>query len=196
MTVALEIWFRTAQPFSPLFHYWFGRGGAGLDDITLEQANDAASGAGIATQSLHNQPFTVTGAQQQPSQLAESDGRTRILSFDAVHFRSGFPLLPDDDRVASWKSTLAGGRAIHFGFFTDDRYYAAGMKTWAPQGSIDVDSGHASAVIGYSDTEGAFRIKDSWGPDFGETGEWWLPYEVAAGERIARAFAVGYAPLG
>jgi C1A family cysteine protease len=46
--------------------------------------------------------------------------------------------------------------------------------------------GHEVLVIGYDDNEsqGAFKVRNSWGKDWANGGNFWLPYSVAADPAI------------
>lgn len=47
---------------------------------------------------------------------------------------------------------------------------------------------HAVAAVGYDDPLQAFRIRNSWGPGWGENGYAWLPYEFH--EQVLEAWVV------
>lgn len=38
------------------------------------------------------------------------------------------------------------------------------------------DGGHFWTVVGWSDTRAAFRAQNSWGPEWGDRGRFWMPY--------------------
>lgn len=50
---------------------------------------------------------------------------------------------------------------------------------WEPKAYEEVTSGHALCVIGYNDNkfEGAFKIVNSWGEDYGDNGYLWVKYD-------------------
>ena len=41
-----------------------------------------------------------------------------------------------------------------------------------------VDGGHCIAIVGYSKTKDAFRLRNSWGTDWGDAGYAWLPMDM------------------
>lgn len=56
-----------------------------------------------------------------------------------------------------------------------------------PYRTDDIVGGHTMAIIGYDDDgygkydgRGAFKVRNSWGPDFGDSGFWYCPYELVA----------------
>lgn len=45
-------------------------------------------------------------------------------------------------------------------------------------GSTDIAGGHSMVVVGYSDRRQAFKIQNSWGPDFADDGFFWMAYDA------------------
>ncbi len=41
-----------------------------------------------------------------------------------------------------------------------------------------LDAAHCVAIVGYDDAQGAWKIKNSWGPDWGEGGFMWVKYHT------------------
>ena len=101
--------------------------------------------------------------------------------------------IPRSDALASVKKWLAAGHPSMFGF----EIFPSFPRGWnAPGGEIPfpgpegaADSGHAIVVVGYDDekkiknnqfgteTTGALLIRNSWGPNWGDNGYGWLPYQ-------------------
>jgi len=54
--------------------------------------------------------------------------------------------------------------------------YQAG-QVWRPQSSHAV-MGHAMCIVGYDDAKGAFKVRNSWGADWGENGYVWIAYDA------------------
>lgn len=48
---------------------------------------------------------------------------------------------------------------------------------WLPPDNNSVDEmGHAVTVVGYSDIQQAFYLRNTWGPEWNECGHFWFPY--------------------
>jgi C1A family cysteine protease len=78
------------------------------------------------------------------------------------------------------KACLADGWPFAFGFsvyesFESDAVASTGIVPM-PQPNERMIGGHAVLAVGYDDARGAMLIRNSWGPDFGIGGYFWLPY--------------------
>jgi Papain family cysteine protease len=54
--------------------------------------------------------------------------------------------------------------------------YEAG-QVWTPQDSYIVGD-HATCIVGYDEAKQAFKVRNSWGPYWGEEGYVWIGYEA------------------
>ena len=88
------------------------------------------------------------------------------------------------------KTYLSAGHPAMFGFtvYSSIEQVAATGRIPYPSGREKIEGGHAVAAMGYDDkltiknkaggeTKGALLIRNSWGPEWGEKGYGWLPYE-------------------
>lgn len=76
------------------------------------------------------------------------------------------------ETVKQWVLTtgpVVFGTDWYTGFFTPD-------GGWVKM-SGQIEGGHAYLVRGYSSNRGAFKCRNSWGPNWGLHGEFWLPEE-------------------
>jgi hypothetical protein len=111
----------------------------------------------------------------------------------AVDYRIGNFRVVRAERPDDVKGELAHGRPVVFGMLInrsfmrlkgDDIYDVPPDK---PLG------GHAMVLIGYDDSRQAFRVMNSWGPEWGDRGYGWISYRAFAAGTHA-AFTVDGAP--
>lgn len=75
------------------------------------------------------------------------------------------------------KSQLAGGDPLLMGIDVYPSFdNAQGVATIT--GTGDVRGYHAIVLVGYDDAKHAFRIQNSWGPDWGDQGRAWIDYNT------------------
>jgi C1A family cysteine protease len=98
---------------------------------------------------------------------------------------------PKEEVLQRIKAHLAAGLPAAFGFYLFESIAAAAKTGDIPFPGPDEKGigGHAVVAVGYDDahviahpgggasTTGAFRIRNSWSPAWGEGGYGWLPYE-------------------
>ncbi len=84
------------------------------------------------------------------------------------------------------RASIAHGFPVEIGFDVPGGMFhpvtAATGEVYYPERATDFEGGHAIALVGYDDTrmvgndQGAFRFRNSWGADWGDDGDGWLPY--------------------
>lgn len=83
-------------------------------------------------------------------------------------------------------------RPLVVGFSVPTDFYAYGSGVYAPTTS-ETDGAHAVLVVGYSDSEQAFKVRNSWGGNWGESGHFRIAYsQVASGTTTAFASTGAY----
>ncbi len=71
---------------------------------------------------------------------------------------------------------VVGAMNVHNSFMN----YTSGI--YKPN-QIEQDlGGHAILIVGYSDTIGGFKVKNSWGTDWGDKGFFWISYDQVGGK--------------
>jgi C1A family cysteine protease len=91
--------------------------------------------------------------------------------------------------VDDMRHCLASGYPIMAGFtvFMSFETKTGGSHLYAPKpGHEEVLGGHEVLFIGYDDAKfgGAFKVRNSWGPDWADSGNFWFAYPSAADPRI------------
>lgn len=129
----------------------------------------------------------VATNQTMPYQCAAPLNRDALL--EAPNFTiSDYQILflPDDAdvsfRINATKKSLAEGYPVLLAMIVPESFYQPG-KIWMPTASDSGPSGdhgrHAMCIVGYDDTigGGAFRVLNSWGPDWCDGGYVWIRYQ-------------------
>jgi C1A family cysteine protease len=89
--------------------------------------------------------------------------------------------------VDDMKSCIASGYNFRIGFAVYESFEAIGPNgVWSPEPSEDVLGGHEVLGIGFDDAVngGSFLVRNSWGPKWGNYGNFWLRYSDAANSDI------------
>lgn len=90
------------------------------------------------------------------------------------------------------KRCLASGYPIVFGFtvyesFESDAVKESGIMEMPKEGE-KVLGGHAVMAIGYDDELDAVLVRNSWGDDWGQEGNFWMPYDFIFNPELASDF--------
>jgi C1A family cysteine protease len=77
------------------------------------------------------------------------------------------------------KTTLSQGIPVVIGFICYSNIFDSGVSTTGiiPLQNDNIIGGHAVLLVGYNDTTGQFKFKNSWGTSWGDNGYGYLPYE-------------------
>ncbi len=94
--------------------------------------------------------------------------------------------LPDETdpkvKIQTTKKAIAEGYPVVLCFIVPESFYTSG-PVWIPASSDTGPSGqhgrHAMCVVGYDDNRsgGAFRVLNSWGPNWADKGYVWIRYQ-------------------
>lgn len=87
-----------------------------------------------------------------------------------------------EDMILSVKKALAEGTPVSAGWHIPESFFRITSSVWYPNPDEAAKdwkhNGHAMAIIGYDDhvAGGAFRIMNSWGPEWADNGFVWIRY--------------------
>lgn len=85
----------------------------------------------------------------------------------------------DQEKIYKVKTALARQKPVIIGMQVRRNFYELqNAKFWWPDnGQTAPAGGHAMVVVGYDDIKGAFRLFNSWGPNWGDQGLIWVKYK-------------------
>jgi C1A family cysteine protease len=94
------------------------------------------------------------------------------------------------------RSCLASGYPVVFGFTVYDYFESDAMAAPAPDGAVlnlpqpteSSQGGHAVVLVGYDDVKQMFLVRNSWGPDWGIAGYFWMAYAYVLNPDLADDF--------
>ncbi len=151
--------------------------GADCNGTQFEAALDALISRGGA--SLATAPYANLGncSQTPPAEWTANAGTNKLVNYRKIADKSNTASMT----LNNFKSYLAEGRPIAFGAKLGDRF----MK-WNSDAVIDFDTYnnpgmqhayHAMVLVGYSDTKNAFKVLNTWGKTWGNSGTIWVDYD-------------------
>lgn len=153
----------------------------------LQYAMDAMQNRGIATEATV--PYTGLG---NCSQSTSSAGNQDAQNYKLSNYRRL------DIDVATFKKYIAADRPIGFGARLGDNF-----MTWNSEevltghtsfDRVGIHAGHAMTIVGYDDSKGfngAFRVVNSWGEQWGSLGFIWIDYNFFVGGDFCSVAYVG-----
>ena len=165
--------------FSPAFLYYQER----LLDGTLDQG-DCGSYGRTCCRALNQFGVCLeSGEPYVPGQFNIAPTAEQLAG--ALQFKAG--AYHRIANVQDMKSCLASGYVFAIGFtvFWSFENKIGWDGLWEPDASReDVLGGHEVLVIGYDDSKQAFKVRNSWGPSWGASGNFWFRFSDAADTRI------------
>ncbi len=168
---------------SALFVYFNGRVLEGTEKSDSgAQIRDVLKGViryGVCAESLC--PYVETAFSVKPTDRAYRDAAFTVIdSYERITESGGA-------RLAHAKSAIAEGWPINLGFSVYESFESREVAQTGimpmPLGSEAVIGGHAVWTWAYDDSRG-FRIRNSWGADWGIGGDFWMPYDYFANDGL------------
>lgn len=172
----------TPADISRLFIYYVGRkrdqetffekGPLCDEGITIGGAITAMQTHGACMES--EWPYDLKGVNKKPTEECfEKARRHKVLEASRI---------PVD--LDSMRRCLAEGHPIVFGLKLTQRFFRPRQGFCAtpdPSDPQSADHGlHAMLLVGYNDRQSIFVVRNSWGPDWGDQGYGYVPYDYVA----------------
>jgi len=143
---------------------------------SFEKAMDALIANGAA--SMADVPYNMESSCNESSSKAKGDPNNKLANYRKIANNpdlSGVGKKEGMD-LDNFKSYLAQGRPIPFAAKLGDRF-----RKWKDNTTLSSDynlsGGHAMVLVGYDDSKSAFRVRNSWGTNWGDKGSIWVDYD-------------------
>jgi C1A family cysteine protease len=178
-----------STPFSPAYIYNQIHEGGCMNGSFINDALDKMKAEGVLP--LSQFPYSENACNRRPtSSERQQAGNYRIKGYNRLTNGQSF-----DIDITAMKQNLAKGAPVLIAMPVGGSFYngVGSDGLWNPTGrdydklemfrSGDYDrsglGGHAMCVIGYDNDKfgGAVEIQNSWGPDFGDRGFFWMKYK-------------------
>ncbi len=160
--------------------------GSNCGGTSFEAAFDKMVSRGVAT--LANQPYTGLGSCSQSASGSSDAGSHKIKSYREIK-----------TDATTLKQYLAEGKLVVFGAELGDEFMRAdGSSIIYKQTSFNLTGQHAyhaMVLSGYDDsmgTNGAFRVVNSWGNQWGDNGYVWVDQKFFCGGKFCYCAFVAY----
>jgi len=125
-----------------------------------------------------------------PSQFKKAPSR-ECLAFGQEHQAVTYQRIDHTD-LSLLKGRLASGLPIVFGFSVYESFESAEVARTGilkqPSKKEKLMGGHAVAAVGYNTAKKALLVRNSWGPDWGLKGHFWMPFKYATDPNLADDF--------
>jgi C1A family cysteine protease len=127
-------------------------------------------------------PYDTSKFTAKPTDQCYSDAKTDLVTaYSRV-----------DQTVDALRVSLASGIPVVFGFtvyesFESDAVAKSGLVPM-PGRFESSQGGHAVLMCGYDDDRQLFQVRNSWGPNFGDAGYVWMPYDYITNPDLASDF--------
>ena len=127
-------------------------------------------------------PYVESQFTRKPSSLCYKHAKKRkITSYQRLN------------TVDEMKSCLAEGFPFSFGFavylsFRTPKVFKTGVIPMPKKDEAATNEGHAVLCVGYDDSKKVFRIRNSWGKDWGINGYGTMPYKYLEDRNLSDDF--------
>lgn len=127
--------------------------------------------------------FSEHKVETKPSQIAYTlAAKEKLKNYAAL----------DNRNITGLKSCLALGYPIVFGFtvysyFESEQMAKNGILN-LPSTTEEILGGHCVLIVGYDDAKQMFKVRNSWGADWGLNGYFWMSYAYVTNTQLSSDF--------
>jgi len=127
-------------------------------------------------------PYDPNNLFNKPGAQCYAEGRfCKAVKYAAVN-----------QNLNSLKTALNNGFPINFGFTVYESFESVAVEQTGlmpmPQPGEQILGGHAVVIVGYDDAMQRFKIRNSWGINWGCGGYFWMPYQFATDPNYCNDF--------
>lgn len=173
---------------SELFIYYNTRdllGKAGeIVGVSLFDTIEAVKKKGAC--STKNHPYDIDSITTKPSEEAYTEGQQQLVK------RADRVNIDEED----FKQALSDGHPVIIGLKIFESFYPkndSGIVSFpkAEEEQLNNYSNHALLIVGYNEDQKLFKLRNSWGIDFGDNGYCYAPYDyIANSDYCLEAFVI------
>lgn len=127
-------------------------------------------------------PYVISKFARKPTKKAFTNAeRAQILQYRRV-------------APSQIRSVLTSGWPVVFGFTVYESFESKEVSRTGivplPGPAEQVLGGHCTVIVGHNDAQKRFKVRNSWGTDWGDDGYFYLPYEFINNPNLADDFWV------
>jgi C1A family cysteine protease len=184
---------RVIRP-SRLFIYYNERALTGQRSVNgvvrLRDAIKAVAKRGVCLESLWPYSEASSAVRSKPPKEAfAAASRYKILEYHRIPIESHSPAV----FLKHLKHCLADGCPFAFGFMLYESMESievkkTGVMPLPKPKREELKGGHAVLAVGYDDRRNAVLARNSWGPDWGIGGYFWMPYKFISNPEFTHSF--------
>ncbi len=160
---------------------------------SFEYAMEALITSGVA--SMAEVPYDMTSSCDAPSSNAKMNPNNKLANYRKIAYNEKLyysnSTKMDGMDLDNFKTYLSQGRPVLFAGKLGDNF----RKRWGDKtvlySDVNQSGGHAMVLVGYDDnmgTGGAFKVRNSWGTNWGDNGSIWIDYDYFLNDFCKYAF--------
>jgi len=150
---------------------------SGCNGVAFEYALDALISKGAA--SMADVPYNMASSCDANPSTARGNTDNKLANYRKIAYNKELYSSSTEKEgmdLDNFKNYLAQGRPVLFAAKLGDRF-----RRWNNSTIISSDNnlsgGHAMVLVGYDDSKRAFRVRNSWGTNWGDNGSIWVDYD-------------------
>jgi C1A family cysteine protease len=156
------------------------------DGTTYQGAFEALIQKGAASMALV--PYSMEGSCSGSSLVGNANNKLETYR-KIANSSTG-----EGMNLDNFKGYLAQGRPVVISATVCNRFDRWNSSSVISSDTYDNCGGHAMVLVGYDDSKGAFRVRNSWGTNWGDNGSIWVEYDFFLKEFTKAAFVAQNPP--